>query len=212
MSLHVLESTHEPTVALPCPMVEREEDSIAHGIGKVLRELRKRKELSLNDLAQLSGVSRSMLSQIETGRSVPSVLVLCKIARSFDVPVTVFLKAEAGETPKFLSAEETPLRISADGKCAWRTLIPDGPAGKTEFYELTLRAGGIERVEAYPDGMRANLAVSEGWLLVASKGRRQRLGAGDVFAFDADLPHSYINPGDAEVLAYLVLHHPLRLL
>lgn len=189
-------------------MLEREEDSIAIGIGKVLRELRIYKGLSLNNLAQLSGVSQSMLRQIETGRSVPSVLVLCKIARSLDVPVTVFLKSEVGEPPKFLSAEETPLRISAGGKCAWRTLMPDGPEGKTEFYELTLRAGGIERVEAYPEGVRANLAVREGWLLVALQERRYRLGAGDVFEFGVGLPHSYINPGKTEVLAYLVLNPP----
>ena len=170
MSLHALESTYQPPVAAAEDMSGREEDSIAQGIGKVLRELRKQKDLSLNDLAHRSGVSRSMLSQMETGRSIPSVLVLCKIARSFDVPVTVFLKPDNAENPSFVSAEETPLRISADGKCAWRTLMPEGPERKTEFYELTLRAGGIEQVQPYSLGVRANLALSEGSLFVALAG------------------------------------------
>jgi len=212
MSLHALESSYQPPLAAVENLNAREEDSIAQGIGKVLRELRKQKELSLNDLAHRSGVSRSMLSQMETGRSIPSVLVLCKIARSFDVPVTVFLKAEGSENPSFISADETPLRISADGKCAWRTLMPEGPERKTEFYELTLRPGGIERVQAYPAGVRANLALHEGSLFVALNGQRHRLTAGDVFEFSASATHSYINPGNEEALAYLVLRHQQRLI
>jgi len=211
MSLHALETPFETANTLADMMSSREEDSIALGIGKVLRELRKQRELSLNELAQLSGVSRSMLSQMETGRSIPSVVVLCKIARTFDVPVTVFLKSESDEQPCFLSGEETPLRISADGKCAWRCLMPDGQERKTEFYELTLRGGGIEKVAPYPQGVRANLALNEGSLLVALGGRRHRLTAGDVFEFAASAPHSYINPGSAEALAYLVLRHQQRL-
>lgn len=211
MSLHALESLYQPPVAISDDIGTKEEDSIAQGIGKILRELRKQKDLSLNELAQLSGVSRSMLSQMETGRSIPSVLVLCKIARSFDVPVTVFLKSESAETTSFVSGEETPLRISADGKCAWRTLIPEGAERRTEFYELSLRAGGIEQVQPYPIGVRANLAVSKGGLFVALNGRRHHLGAGDVLEFAASVQHSYINPGGVEAQAYLVLSHQQRL-
>ncbi len=211
MSLHALDSQYETANAL-METGGLEEDSIALGIGKVLRELRKRRDFSLNDLAQLSGVSRSMLSQMETGQSVPSVLVLCKVARAFDVPVTAFLKAESDEQPSFLSGEETPLRISADGKCAWRSLMPEERHGRgAEFYELTLRGGGIEKVPAYPQGIRANLAVSVGSLFVGLRGRRHRLVAGDVFEFAASVPHSYINPGNTEALAYLVLRQPQRL-
>lgn len=211
MSLHLLENTACP----PAPPMEeadlREEDAIALGIGRVLRELRKQKGLSLNDLAHVSGVSRSMLSQMETGRSVPSVVVLCKIARGLEVPVTAFLKSAEGEAPSFLSAEQTPLRISADGKCAWRTLTPGDRDRHAEFYEVSLRAGGIEKAPPYPQGVRANLAVSEGLLLVAIGGQRHRLAAGDVLEFAAGAPHSYINPGNGEALFYLVLHHRPRL-
>ncbi len=210
MSLHALKSHYETVNPLE-EMSSREEDSIAQSIGKVLRELRKRQELSLNDLAQMSGVSRSMLSQMETGRSIPSVAVLCKIARTFDVPVTIFLKDEGSEQPNFLSSEETSLRISADGKCAWRSLMPEGQGHKTEFYELTLRGGGIEKVSPYPQGVRANLAVSEGCLSVALGERRHRLTTGDVFEFSASQPHAYINPGNSKALAYLVLRHQQRL-
>jgi transcriptional regulator with XRE-family HTH domain len=183
------------------------EEKLAQAIGNVLRELRKQRGFSLNELAQLSGVSRSMLSQIETGRSVPTVLVLCKIAQSFDVPVTTFLKTDSAESPLLISGEETPLRISADGRCAWRTLTPENSGRKIEFYELTLRAGCIEHVPAYSIGTKANLAVNEGWLVVAINSRRYQLTTGDVLEFSANTPHSYINLSEKKALAYLVIRH-----
>jgi transcriptional regulator with XRE-family HTH domain len=206
MNLHVLERFSEPLEKAEVGGM-REEISIAQSIGKILRDLRKRRELSLNDLAKLSGVSRSMLSQMETGRSIPSVLVLCKIASTFDVPVTVFLESEGGKRPTLLSAEETPLRISADGKCAWRSLMPGGQERKTEFYELTLRGGGIENVPPYPQGVRANLAVSKGSLVVVLDGRRHQLAEGDVLEFHARDAYALINSGNMEALIYLVLRH-----
>lgn len=186
----------------------QEEGTIAWAIGKTLHELRKHRALSLNDLARLSGVSRSMLSQIETGRSIPSVVVLCKISRAFDVPVTFFLEHKEEEHPILLNAEETPLRVSADGKCAWRSLMPNTLERRTEFYEITLRGGGIEKVKPYPPGTKANLAVTEGSLLVALGNQRHRLTEGDAFEFSASSAHSYINPGHDSALLHLVLQLP----
>jgi len=182
-----------------------DESLMAQSIGKVLHELRKQRGLSLNDLASLSGVSRSMLSQVETGRSIPSVVVLCKIARTFDVSVTAFLRKEDAEQPVLLSAKETPLRISASGKCAWRSLMSSKEGRKIEFYEILLQGGGMEKVVSYPPGTKASLAVNQGSLLVAIGGQRHRLSEGDVLEFPASLDHAYINPGNEKALIYLVL-------
>ena len=187
---------------------ENEEGSIAVTIGHVLHDFRKRRNLSLNDLARLSGVSRSMLSQIEIGRSVPSVIVLCKIARTFDVPMTAFLGPEVIARPIRLSAEETPLRVSSDGKCAWRSLMQNKPGLKTEFYEVTLLGGAIEKGSPHPPGSRATVAVNEGSLVVALDGLRHLLVEGDVFEFQANADHAYINPNQDQALLYLVLQLP----
>jgi transcriptional regulator with XRE-family HTH domain len=207
MSFHTLESCLT-SVDKAEDYRAHEEGPIAQTIGKVLHDLRKQRGFSLNDLARLSGVSRSMLSQMETGRSTPSVAVLCKIARTFAVPVTAFLGAEETEHPALLSAEQTPLRVSADGKCAWRSLMATQQERKIEFYEITLQAGGIEKVASRPPGTKAILAVSAGYLLVALGGLRHRLDEGDVFEFPASVAHSYINPGHDQALLYLVLQLP----
>jgi len=185
-----------------------EEGSIALTVGHVLHDLRKQRNLSLNDLARLSGVSRSMLSQIEIGRSVPSVIVLCKIARTFDVPMTAFLGPEVIARPVRLSADETPLRVSSDGKCVWRSLMQNKPGLKTEFYEVTLLGGAIEKVSSHPPGSKATLAVNEGSLVVALHGLRHLLVKGDVLEFQANKAHTYINPNHDQALLYLVLQLP----
>ncbi len=182
-----------------------EESSFARKIGKVLHELRKQRKLSLNDLAGLSGVSRSMLSQIETGRSVPSVMILCKIAQTFDVPISLFLKNESDEPPTLISAEETPLLISAQGKCAWRQLTSKKKGNKIGFYEITLNPGGIKTVEPYPPETKANIVVNSGSVVVAFGNLRYPLSEGDVLEFSASVSHSYINPENKQALLYLVL-------
>jgi transcriptional regulator with XRE-family HTH domain len=182
-----------------------EEGPIAQSIGKVLHDLRKQRGLSLYELSKLSGVSRSMLSQMETGRSIPSVLVLCKVARTFAVPVTVFLKTDEAQCPILSSAKDTPLRVSSDGKCAWRSLMATQQERKIEFYEITLQAGGMEIAPSHPLGTKAILAVSDGSPVVALDGLRYRLNPGDVFEFPASIAHTYINPGHEKALLYLVL-------
>ncbi|MFZ4698811.1 MAG: XRE family transcriptional regulator [Candidatus Methylumidiphilus sp.] len=185
-----------------------EEDPIARSIGKVLHNLRKQRELSLNDLARLSGVSRSMLSQMETGRSIPSVVVLCKIARTFDVPVTVFLGTETLESPFLVRGKETLSRVSAGGKCTWRTLTEIKRERKFKFYEISLRGGGVEKVSPHPPTTKAILAVSTGHVLLDLDGQSHRLHEGDVFEFPACVAHTYINPTHEYALLYLILQLP----
>lgn len=204
MSLQEMEKSHDDAPVCT-PEGETNEQALARRIGKVLRELRKRRDLSLNELASLSGVSRSMLSQMETGKSVPSVLVMLKVARAFDVPLSAFIKSGIEEGPNYLSVEETRLTVSPGGKCAWRFLMPEGKDIGAGFFELTLRGQAIEKMPAYADGIRVSLTVNRGSLSVALAGHRYRLNMGDVLEFPGSSPHAYINTGNQEMVAYLVL-------
>jgi DNA-binding XRE family transcriptional regulator len=67
-------------------------DEVARLIGGHLRRLREQHGLSLERLAQRSGVSRAMLGQIELAKSVPTITVLLRIAGAFGVPITAFLE------------------------------------------------------------------------------------------------------------------------
>lgn len=188
------------------PHTELGDADMARSIGRVLRDLRKQRSLSLHDLARDSGVSSSMLSQIENGRSTPSVAVLWKIAKALEVPLNRFLKDwELPAQPVLLRREDTPLRIAAQGKSVWRTLKPMGPQRKLEFYEITLRPGADDDTGPSAAGNWSNLALLEGELIVSFGQSRQVLRPGDTLQFPSHSAHSLINQGREKAIMYLVV-------
>src|ERR1700710_1329985 len=78
-------------------------------VGVNLRRLRSKRGLSLQRLAQQAGVSRAMLSQIELGRSTPTISLMWKISQALDVTFSAFLTTQQGRTPVVLSAQSCKL-------------------------------------------------------------------------------------------------------
>ncbi len=181
------------------------------GLAQDLLRLRGKRNLSLDALARISGVSRAMLAQIESGRSVPSIKVLCKIAQGLKVSVAAFLDDRAFAGVAVLPAQQSKRLVSADGAFTSRALFPFDVARQVEFYELRLRGLGQEDAEAHAPGTQENLVVAQGVLEVRVNEERFLLATGDSILFYADQPHSYRNPADSEALAYLVMTYPERL-
>jgi transcriptional regulator with XRE-family HTH domain len=180
-------------------------ENLSAVVGHNLKRLRTRRGHSLERLAKLSGVSRAMLSQIELGRSVPTINVVFKIARAFEVPFSALLAAPDGNKARILPASESKVLTSISGEFSTRALFPFDAERKTEFYELRLAAGGTEKADAHAAGTMENLVVVRGLLEIETAGNRYRLAPGDAVLFQADLPHSYRNPADQEALIYLVM-------
>lgn len=179
-------------------------------VGAYLRLLRHERGLSLADLSATCGVSRAMLSQIEQGRSSPSIALGWKIANGLGVPFGALL-GEPGEGDFVVQrAQQTREVFSADRAMRSRPLFPSGDRRVPELYELTLRPGGIEDAHAHELGTRELLYVEAGELTVASGGQRAELGPGDTLFFRADQPHRYANPGTQATRCYLVMCYPSR--
>ncbi|HGN2675981.1 TPA: helix-turn-helix domain-containing protein, partial [Pseudomonas aeruginosa] len=181
------------------------DDLIGQRVAHNLLRLRGKRNLSLDALARISGVSRAMLAQIESGRSVPSIKVLCKIAQGLKVSVAAFLDDRAFAGVAVLPAQQSKRLVSADGAFTSRALFPFDVARQVEFYELRLRGLGQEDAEAHAPGIQENLVVAQGVLEVRVNEERFLLATGDSILFYADQPHSYRNPADSEALAYLVM-------
>ena len=139
-----------------------------------------------------------MLAQIESGRSVPSIKVLCKIAQGLKVSVAAFLDDRAFAGVAVLPAQQSKRLVSADGAFTSRALFPFDVARQVEFYELRLRGLGQEDAEAHAPGTQENLVVAQGVLEVRVNEERFLLATGDSILFYADQPHSYRNPADSE--------------
>lgn len=177
-------------------------------VGENMRRLRTRNGLSLERLARASGVSRAMLSQIELGRSVPSVAVLWKVARALDVPFSAFTVATGDGEVRVLRAHRAKLLMSRSGRFSSRALFPFSGPRRTEFYEMRLAPQTVEDADPHSPGTTENLVLAQGCLELSVGGERFRLEYGDAIHFVADRPHSYRNAGPIEALFYLVMTYP----
>lgn len=182
-----------------------EAQDLAPVVGGNLRRLRMRRGLSLEKLAQKSGVSRAMLGQVELGQSAPTINVLWKIARALDVTFATLIQTrEAGGTT-LLKRADAKVLTSHGGVFTSRALFPfDGPR-RAEFYELHLAADAKEEADAHAPGTLENLVVAEGRLDLFVGKEAHHLERGDAIVFGADVPHTYANPGPGECVMYLVM-------
>jgi len=178
---------------------------LAPVVGKNLKRMRTERGLSLERLAQLSGVSRAMLGQVELGQSAPTINVLWKMARALDVPFSALLTSNQTIGAKVLRSEAAKRLMSSDGSFQSRALFPFDEPRRVEFYELKLTAKGVEKAEGHAPGTTENLVVAKGSVEIVVGAQTHRLEAGDAILFEADQPHVYRNAGSGEAVLYLVM-------
>ncbi len=176
-------------------------------VGANLRRLRVRRGLSLERLAQASGVSRAMLSQVELGRSTPTITVLWRIAQALGVPFSALMTDRRAAGPTVQRRTEAKVLTSHDGRFSSRALFPFDEPRRVELYELRLAPQAVERAEPHAPGTTENLVVSAGAVEIEVDGARTTLAAGDAMLFQADVPHAYVNPGEREAILYLVMSY-----
>lgn len=170
-----------------------------------LKELRMERGWSLDALGNASGVSRSMLSQIERNRANPTLAVAFRIARAFGMSL-----GELVETPGATSsimvirASDHAYHYRSDRDCQIRTLSPLNLEKDVEFYEVQLKEGGALRSAPHFEGTREFLTVQKGMIRVESADDAEELQRGDSVSYRADVPHAIVNIGRGEALVFLV--------
>lgn len=184
------------------------EQKIIEVVKENLKVMRHVKKLSLDKLATRCGVSRAMLSQIEQGKSIPTIAVLWKIANGLNVPFSDLIKEKSGEEVQVLKYENTKILYSNSKVFSSRALFPFTGSRKTEFYELILKPGGIEVAEPHQAGTTENIVVVHGKLRIRIENKVYELEPKDSIYFRADVPHEYSNPSEQETLMYLVMTYP----
>jgi transcriptional regulator with XRE-family HTH domain len=181
-------------------------ESINEDLGRRVKKLRGDRGWSLEELAAASGVSRSMLSEIERERANPTLSVTYRIARAFGLALQDLLEsADSASAIQTIRASESSQIFRKDTQCQIRTLSPLNLEKDVEFYELRLASGGALRSQPHVEGTREFLTVEEGTLELLSGNSRETLGKGDSATYRADVPHDIANPGREEVVAFLVV-------
>lgn len=165
-------------------------DAILTHLPARLKEARRSQGLSLDAVAKLSGVSRSMVSQIERGESSPTIATLWNLTRALQVDFAGLLDGAAA-TPRIetLRAREVPTIDNLGSGCRIRILSPPEEAGKHEVYEVAFESEGVLDSQPHTRGAREHLTVIEGELQVTSGDSTSTLRSGDTARYAADVPH-----------------------
>jgi transcriptional regulator with XRE-family HTH domain len=174
-------------------------------LGRNLKRLRTRQGHSLDRLAQLSGVSRAMIGQIETAKSVPTIGLMWRLAKALDVEFANLLATQDVRGPVVLRGERARIIEVSGGKLTARPLFPLGESRTVEFHEVRIARLHAEEFDAHAPGTRKSLIVTRGTIAVATgSGSEETLKEGDAIRFDADRPHTFQNIGETQAVLYLV--------
>jgi transcriptional regulator with XRE-family HTH domain len=175
------------------------------GLGDRVRMERLRRRLSLQELEARAGVSRSMLSEVERGAKVPTVLVLDRIATGLGTSIARLLGEERAARVIVLRAGE---QDTAHDPSGWerRILSPVLPGVEFELMRTTIPPG-VDAGEFSPHapGSREYLAMERGTLRLTIDGVEHLLRAGDSIYYAGDCRHAFANPGRETCIYYLAM-------
>jgi XRE family transcriptional regulator, regulator of sulfur utilization len=181
-------------------------------VGPRVHALREAMGLSLRDLAERSGVSAPMLSQVERRETSPTLAVAAKIAAGLDLTLSQLLRLDEGEHVSVSRASAR--RRSSRGGHHFEELTPPPPGQRADSSLNALKAGaatgGPQDPPMHEPGSRETTVVLAGTLALIVDGSRHELHEGDAVTFDADLPHHFENEGEDEARFLAVIAAGLR--
>ena len=180
--------------------------------GGRIRSLREAMDLSLRDLADRSGVSAPMLSQVERGETSPTLALAERIAGGLELSLSQLLRLDEGDGVSVVRADER--RRGGGRDHGYEVLTPPLPGLRAEVSLHSLAAGastaGPDDPPMHEPGSRETAVVETGPVRFVCGARAHDLDGGDSVTFDADLPHHFENPGERETRFYAVVAAGLR--
>lgn len=175
-------------------------------IGSVLHGIRQAQGLSLDNVAASSGVSKSMLSQIERDLTNPTFATLWRLASALGVAIEDLVRGTNRERGiEIVAPHSVPSLWSADNKCLVRILSPMELTGQYEWYEMRFAPHGELVSEPHETGTIEHVVVAEGRIGVESAGERRELSRGATAQYRADQPHALRNLTGRNARAFVVV-------
>ena len=183
-------------------------------VGARVKALREASGLSLRELAERSGVSAPMLSQVERGETSPTLTVAARIASGLDLRLSQLLRLDEGGAVTIVRAAQRTRGGNRRRGHGFEVLTSSQPGQRAELSLHTLAPGGSTGAPDDPPmhepGSRETALVEAGPVVLVCDGQRYLLDAGDCVTFDADLPHHFENPGNQDAVLLAVVSAGLR--
>ena len=193
---------------VPVELGKRDENAVF--VGSEIRSLRNARDISLQDLAAGTGLSIGYLSQIERGKSSPTVDALYTISRALGVTISWFFKPSNEK-----SAIEQDIVVRAEQRRRLKfssgitdELLSPNLNRQLELLRCTFAPGATSGQAAYAHRGEETGVVISGRLEVWVGDKHFVLVAGDSFAFESHLPHRYRNPGRTKTVVIWAITPP----
>ena len=181
----------------------------APDIGPIIQRERKARHLTLERLAQLSGVSRSMLSQIERGESNPTFAVLWGLTQALKIDLADLINGGVAHRQAnpvdVVTVAHTPEIKSPEGHWRLRILSPPAMAGRVEWYEVEIAAGGRLSSAPHAAGTYEHLTAQSEGLSVKTTLGQQSLTSGETARYRADVEHEITKASREAARALMVV-------
>ncbi|MDL2298990.1 XRE family transcriptional regulator [Synergistaceae bacterium OttesenSCG-928-D05] len=174
-------------------------------ISENFKRLRGERSLSLDDVAKLTGVSKSMLGQIERGEVNPTITTVWKIANGLKISFTALVSRPESDVEVVCKDDLQPFKEG--GTVRTSPVFPFEEKRGFEMYLFEVEPGGIRSAEAHLPKSQEFVTVFSGVLLISIDGTSYKLKKGDSIRFNADVPHTYWNAGDKLVQASMVISY-----
>ena len=176
-------------------------------VAKNIKRLREEKKLSMDELAKLSGVSKSMLAQIERGEGNPTLSTLWKISNGMKAPFDA-LTVRPKIPYEIVKISDIQPLLEDGGKVKNYSIFPDDDNRRFAVYYLELAPGSYWRSEPHLRGTAEFITVFSGTMEVEADDKRFTVTKGESIRFRGDTVHSYRNIGNETVILHMILYNP----
>lgn len=177
-------------------------------IAENLKGLREERKLSLDNVAKLTGVSKSMLGQIERGEVNPTVSTVWKISNGFKISFTELMSRSEADI-ELVNKDDIQSLVEDNGKFRNFPVFPFDNTRRFEIYTLEIDCGGHLSAEAHPQGTQEFITVYSGEVTINIDNEKFVVITGNSIRFKADRPHAYKNTGDGICTLSMVIYYPL---
>lgn len=182
-------------------------EQVSLKIGERLKEIRNTRQLTLDDAAKLTGVSKPMLGQIERGQSSPTINVLWKISTGLKVPLSFFCRQQEAEYTVAGPLEKELITEENGGMRAY-PLFPFDPVRNVEIFYIEFDPGVKHDSLPHVMGVEEYVFLVQGTLKMVAGGEEIFLQEKQSIRFKADIPHAYHNVSEKTCTVYNVIFYP----
>lgn len=176
-------------------------------VARNIKRLREENKLSMDELAKLSGVSKSMLAQIERGEGNPTISTLWKLSNGMKVPFDALTVRPKIPYEIVKTSEIQPL-LEDGGKVKNYSIFPDDENRRFAVYYLELEPGSYWQSEPHLRGTTEFITVFCGTLEIESDDKLFSVTKGESIRFRGDTIHSYRNVGTETAILHMILYNP----